>query len=91
MNSAVPFLDSPVDGFMRFLNQEFFCAVSIHDRGGGKGVERVGVRGVHSLLFTRALGFPSGSDSKESACKAGDLGSIPGSGRSPGEENGYPL
>ena len=32
-----------------------------------------------------------GSDSKESACSAGDLGSIPGSGRSPGEENGYPL
>ena len=33
-------------------------------------------------------GFPSGSDDKESACKAGDLGSIPGSGRSPGEGNG---
>ena len=35
--------------------------------------------------------FPGGSDSKESACNAGDLGSIPGSGRSPGEGNGYPL
>ena len=34
------------------------------------------------------MGFPGGSDSKESACNAGDLGSIPGSGRSPGEENG---
>ena len=32
-----------------------------------------------------------GSDSKESACNAGDPGSIPGSGRSPGEENGKPL
>ena len=32
--------------------------------------------------------FPGGSDSKESACKAGDLSSIPGLGRSPGEENG---
>ena len=32
-----------------------------------------------------------GSDSKESACNEGDLGSIPGSGRSPGEGNGYPL
>ena len=31
------------------------------------------------------LGFPGGSDGKESACNAGDLGSIPGSGRSPGE------
>ena len=37
------------------------------------------------------MGFLGGSDSKESACNAGDLGSIPGSGRSPGEENGYPL
>ena len=35
--------------------------------------------------------FPGGSDSKESACNAGDLGLIPGSGRSLGEGNGYPL
>ena len=37
------------------------------------------------------LGFPSGSTGKESACNAGDLGSIPGLGRSPGEGKGYPL
>ena len=36
-------------------------------------------------------GFPGGSDGKESACNGRDLGSIPGSGRSPGEGNGYPL
>ena len=36
-------------------------------------------------------GFPCGSASKESACNAGELGSIPGLGRSPGEGNGYPL
>ena len=41
--------------------------------------------------FLSSWGFPGGSDSKESACNAGDMGSIPGSGRSPGEENGYPL
>ena len=35
--------------------------------------------------------FPGGSDRKESACKAGDPSSIPGSGRSPGEGNGNPL
>ena len=35
--------------------------------------------------------FPGGSDSKESACIAGDPGSIPGLGRSPGEGNGNPL
>ena len=36
-------------------------------------------------------GFRGGSDGKESACNVGDPGSIPGSGRSPGEVNGYPL
>ena len=36
-------------------------------------------------------GFPGGSDGKESPCNAGDAGSIPGSGRSPGEGNGNPL
>ena len=36
-------------------------------------------------------GFPGGSDGKESACNVGDLGSVPGSGRSPGEGNGNPL
>ena len=35
------------------------------------------------------MGFPGGSDGKESACNAADPGSIPGSGRSPGEGNGY--
>ena len=37
------------------------------------------------------MGFPCGSAGKESACSAGDLGSIPGLGRSPGEGKGYPL
>ena len=36
-------------------------------------------------------GFPGGSVGKESACNAGDPGSIPGSGRPPGEGIGYPL
>ena len=35
--------------------------------------------------------FPGVSDGKESACNAGERGSIPGSGKSPGEENGNPL
>ena len=37
------------------------------------------------------LGFPCGSTGKESTCNVGDLGSIPGLGRSPGEGKGYPL
>ena len=40
---------------------------------------------------TEREGFPDGSDGKEPACNARDLGSISGSGRSPGEGKGYPL
>ena len=40
---------------------------------------------------TLVKGFPGGSEVKTSACNMGDLGSIPGSGRSPGEGNGNPL
>ena len=39
----------------------------------------------------RERGFPGGSVGKESSCNAGDLGSTPGLGRSPGGGNGYPL
>ena len=37
------------------------------------------------------LGLPGGPDSKKSASSAREMGLIPGSGRSPGERNGYPL
>ena len=43
------------------------------------------------LCICSSWGFPAGSDGKESACNVGDLGSIPGSRRSPGEGNGNPL
>ena len=39
----------------------------------------------------QTLGFPGGSEDKAPACNAGDPGSIPGLGRSPGEGNGNPL
>ena len=48
------------------------------------------VQDANTLLFEQ-LGFPGGSDGKASACNAGDLGSIPGLGRSPGEGNGNPF
>ena len=51
--------------------------------------------GASSRSITSLSGVPQarsgGSDGKETACSAGDPGSIPGSGRSPGEGNGYPL
>ena len=40
------------------------------------------------FFFKQQLGYPGGLDGKESTCNARDLGSIPGSGRSPGERNG---
>ena len=43
------------------------------------------------IIILSEVGFPSSSDSKVSACNVGDLGSIPGLGRSPGEGNGNPL
>ena len=53
------------------------------------GSQRVGHDWVTSpsLIQSARSGFPSGSDGKESACSAGDPGSIPGSGSSPGEGN----
>ena len=42
-------------------------------------------------VFINNMGFPHSSVGKESACNAGYLGLIPGSGRSPGEGNGNPL
>ena len=42
-------------------------------------------------ILQLSMGFPGGSEGKASACNAGDLGSIPGSGRSPGEGNGNTL
>ena len=45
----------------------------------------------HFILLIVLLGFPGGSAGQESTCSVGDLSSISGLGRSPGEGNGYPL
>ena len=60
-----------------------FLKMNRHSLGNGGG----------HLLVTSivVIGLPGGSDGKESACKAGDPGSIPGWERSPGEGNGNPL
>jgi len=49
-----------------------------------------GINKIFSISHTD-LGFPCGSAGKESACNVGDLGSIPGLGRSPGEGYSYPF
>ena len=48
-------------------------------------------RNINSLRYADNTSFPGGSEVKASAWNAGDPGSIPGSGRSPGEGNGNPL
>ena len=46
---------------------------------------------LYALVIGSLLNLPTGSYGKESTCNAGELGLIPGSGRSPGEDNGNPL
>ena len=46
---------------------------------------------IFSLLLYFGRGFPVGSDDKEAACNAGDLGLMPGLGRSPGGGHGHPF
>ena len=58
-------------------------------RGGDNGREVQ--EGEDICILTADLGFPGGSDGKESACSAGDLGLIPVLGRSPGRGHGNPL
>ena len=59
--------------------------------GVGGGFQRVLALHLRFSSVTLVRGFPGGSDGKESVCITGDLGSIPGSGRSPREGNSYPL
>ena len=56
------------------------------------GSQRVGHdQATSTFHFDNQMGFPCHSAGKESSCNVGDLGSIPGLGRSPGEWKGYPL
>ena len=59
-------------------------------------IEQFWVNSPRNLMSKRTqchllMGFPGGSDGKESACNVGDPGSVPGLGRSPGARNGNPL
>ena len=61
------------------------------DTGSVTGNAELCTWGMCNFMLTFLLGFPCGSAGKESTCNVGDLGSIPGLGRSPGEGKGYPL
>ena len=68
-----------------WLPTPVFLSGEFQDRGAWWAIHPWGWEQNHSL------GFPRGSDGKESTCSAGDLGSISGSGSSLGESNGYPF
>ena len=55
------------------------------------GRKESNLRWIHNIDNYTIVGLPDSSVGKESACRAGDLGLIPGWGRSTGEEIGYPL
>ena len=68
------------------------CTEQLIGSGLGKDYDRaVCCHPVYLTYTLSTLGFPGGSEVKASASNAGDLGSIPGLGRSPGEGNGNPL
>ena len=73
------------------LFKNFPQFVVIHTVKGFGIVNKVDVSEYFSLKLLTGSDFPGGSEVKASASNAGDPGSIPGSGRSPGEGNGNPL
>ena len=72
------------------VHQNFHLLLPYLPQGPGLGSESL-VSLTFPLPHGLGLGFPGGSDGKEFTCNAGDLGLIPGLGRSLGEGNGYPL
>ena len=66
---------------------QLYCGLETKLNENLQCIENIHMNGFKILL----LGFPGGSDSKESACNVGDLGSIPALGRSPEEGKCYPL
>ena len=65
------------------------CTEQLIGSGLGKDYDRAVC--CHPVYLTYTLSFPGGSDGKESVCNMGYLGSIPGSGISPGGRHGNPL
>ena len=80
-------------GGARLEGQQLIRRSSYHDKRGHRKASPK-TKEHFRLLFISCLpplGFPAGSDGKESTCNAGDLVSFPGWGRFPGEGNGNPL
>ena len=78
---------------MEFSKQEYWSRLPFPPSGDlpNPGIKPTSLRSPALAGSLPLEGFPGGSDGKASACNAGDLGSIPGSRRSPGEGNGNSL
>ena len=75
--------------FQNLFSNLLECILSLHFSG--THLTEFSCTNINLLVLSLLQDVPGGLDSKESACRAGDPGSIPGSGRSPGEGHGYPL
>ena len=75
------------------LNEVAFLRLIILKNCSGNSNETLNWTIIISLFLVLGMvwGFPGGSEVEASACNVGDLGSVPGSGRFPGERNGNPL
>ena len=73
---------------MKFSRQEYWSELPCPPRP-NRGIKPLSL--MSPAFAERFKSFPGSSDCKASACNAGDLGSIPGSKRLPGEGNGNPL
>ena len=85
-HKMLPLWRSYTRGSTRFLTQPLQ-----YNMVQSESTEEGQCRSARTGEFKKAWGFPGSSAGKESTCNAGDLGSIPGLGRSPGEGKGYPL
>ena len=85
-NFIVSFLEG--DKIIQLLNKNYQIARELLNN---RGIILPLYHVLYNTLYIFLKGFPDGSEDKASACDAGDLGLIPGLGRSPGEGNGNPL
>ena len=75
----------------QIAQDQFFCCVPTSEWITQIILVNGGREDAYKRIYWKHLGFPGGSDGKESACNVGDWSLIPGLEKSPGEENGNPF